>query len=312
MYDNAHQSQFRKVKKIYAYVRSFRLRTLPLSLAGIITGSLLALSGGNFNRLAFIWAILTTLSLQILANLCNEIGDLKKGTDNIHRLGPIRSIQSGMLNSKEFKRVILIFIILSCISGCFLIGSAFSDLLTPIPLIFALLGILSIFAAIKYTVGKRAYGYHGWGDISVLVFFGWLSVAGSYFIMTKNITPSIFLPATSIGFLSVAVLNMNNIRDMENDKACNKRTIPVIIGIRKAKIYEYCLVISAILLLLIYVLCTRSNSWKFYVFLITTPLFIRHLYNTATRSGKNLDGELRLLSLATLLCSLTFSLGQIF
>ena len=233
------------MSKIKYYIASFRLRTLPLSLSGIFLGTLLAASEGYFNWAPFLLAVVTTLCLQILSNLANELGDLQKGTDNEERLGPIRSIQSGALSLKEFKRTILLFVLLSVLSGTALVSTAFESLLSTDGLIMLMLGAASIVAAIKYTVGKNAYGYHGLGDVFVFLFFGLLSVCGAYFLMTHRLSISIFLPATAVGLLSTGVLNLNNMRDIENDRLCGKRTLPVILGISKAKVYHFCLIIGA-------------------------------------------------------------------
>lgn len=294
--------------KIKYYIASFRLRTLPLSLSGIFLGSLLAGGNGFFQTLPFLLAVITTLCLQILSNLANEWGDLQKGTDNADRLGPIRSIQSGALSLTEFKHTIIVFVFLSVISGSALIYTAFSSLFTTDGLIMLALGAASIVAAIKYTVGKGAYGYHGLGDIFVFLFFGLLSVTGSYFLLARQIPADLFLPAAAIGFLSTAVLNLNNMRDIENDRISGKRTIPVMIGLRKAKIYHFILVIAAIVCMSIYT--ARQATWGIgYIYLLTTPLFIVHLRRVAKNNGRDLDPQLKILSITTLLFALLSGFG---
>ncbi|MCC8173363.1 MAG: 1,4-dihydroxy-2-naphthoate octaprenyltransferase, partial [Odoribacter sp.] len=226
------------MSKLKYYIHSFRLRTLPLSVSGIILGGLLAKSAGEFNVAIFTLAIITTLLLQIVSNLANELGDLQKGTDNNKRLGPIRSIQSGALTVSEFKRILIWMSTLALIAGLWLVFLAFHNLINLKSIGMLLLGGLALAAAIKYTMGKHAYGYYGLGDIFVFIFFGIISTAGCYFLMIHQIKASILLPASAIGFLSTGVLNINNIRDIENDKACNKRTIPVKIGEKNAKRYH--------------------------------------------------------------------------
>ena len=268
-----HKTAMRKAKH---YINSFRLRTLPLSLSGIILGTLLASAKGCFDRSTFIWAILTTLCLQILSNLANELGDIQKGTDNEQRLGPIRSIQSGALSVKEFKRCIWIFVILSACSGTILVYNAFPSLISRDGLLMILLGITAIVAAIKYTMGKGAYGYHGLGDLFVFLFFGLLSVIGSWFLMTHYLDLTLLLPASSIGFLATGVLNLNNMRDIENDRLCGKRTLPVLMGISKAKIYHLFLIAGAFLTMTIYMYLQGAEMVHF-TFLLTLPLFTIHL-----------------------------------
>lgn len=298
------------MKKLKHYIRSFRLRTLPLSISGILLGSMLAYASGTFDTLCFSLAIATTLSLQILSNLANELGDLKKGTDNENRLGPIRSIQSGVLTLSEFYRVIILFIILSIGFGAALVLYAFRSLVDTGSLIMLLLGASAIIAAIKYTVGEHAYGYRGLGDLFVFLFFGLLSTVGAWFLMAQHISIGIFLPASAIGLLSTGVLNMNNIRDIQNDTYCGKRTIPVILGEKKAKIYHFCLICGAIGCMLIYSII-HDNGLAGFAFLLTLPLFIIHLKDVLLYSGKALDNQLRFLSLSTLLFAILAGFGQI-
>lgn len=256
-------------------------------------------------------AVTTTLCLQILSNLANEWGDLQKGTDNDERIGPIRSIQSGALTLKEFKHTIIVFIFLSAISGTALVYTAFTGLFTEDGLVMLLLGAASIIAAIKYTVGKGAYGYHGLGDLFVFLFFGLVSVAGSWFLMTRQITAAIFLPAAAIGFLSTGVLNLNNMRDIENDTHCRKRTIPVLIGISRAKIYHYILICAAFVCMTIYTLL-YGRSYYGFIFLFTLPLFFLHLKKVSKNQGRQLDAQLKILSLTTFLFAILAGIGAQF
>lgn len=293
------------------YIASFRLRTLPLSLSGIFLGTLLACSDNFFYPAAFALAIATTLCLQILSNLANELGDLQKGTDNSERLGPIRSIQAGALSLREFKHTIIIFIILSSIFGSALIYTAFDSLLSWDGLIMLLLGAAAIIAAIKYTVGKNAYGYHGLGDLFVFLFFGLLSVIGSYFLMTHKINMLLFLPASAIGLLSTGVLNLNNMRDIINDRHCGKHTLPVLIGIPLAKAYHFTLIIGAFVCMGVYILSHGTGICRF-LFLLTLPLFIFHLRKVAKGEGRTLDPQLKILSLSTLLFALLSGFGILY
>lgn len=288
------------MSKAKYYIASFRLRTLPLSLSGIFLGTLLAKADGFFHTLPFVFAVATTLCLQILSNLANELGDLQKGTDNAERLGPIRSIQSGALTLTEFKRTITVFVLLSVISGSVLIYTAFDSLFSRDGIIMLLLGGAAIIAAIKYTVGKNAYGYHGLGDLFVFLFFGLLSVMGAYFLMAHQINALLLLPASAIGLLSTGVLNLNNMRDVDNDRACGKRTIPVLIGVHKAKIYHFILIIGAFVCMSSYVFLHEHTPSDF-LFLLTLPLFIFHLLKVTNNQGRSLDPQLKVLSLSTLL-----------
>lgn len=298
------------MNKLKYYLASFRLRTLPLSVSGILLGTLLAAANGSFHGIPFCLAIATTLSLQILSNLANELGDLKKGTDNEQRLGPIRSIQSGALTLKEFQKTIFLFILLSIGFGTALICTAFGSLFSTSGIIMLFLGTAAVISAIKYTVGKNAYGYRGLGDLFVFLFFGLLSTAGAYFLMAQSITPSLFLPASAIGLLSVGVLNMNNIRDIINDKQCGKRTIPVMIGEKNAKIYHYFLILSALVCMTIYAV-SHPHGLGGLLYLLTIFPLAYHLHYVYKHSGKALDSQLKVLSLSTSLFALLAGFGQL-
>ena len=293
------------MSKVRAYITSFRLRTLPLSLSGVLLGSLLAASDGYFKTTTFVWAMLTTVALQILSNLANEVGDLTKGTDNEHRLGPIRSAQSGALSMREMVQAMIVFGVIAIITGSLLIYEAFRDLLNWKSISLFIAGGASIVAAVKYTVGKSAYGYRGLGDLFVFIFFGLVSVMGSYFAMS-GVLPWICV----FGFLSSGVLNMNNIRDIENDSVCGKRTIPVILGIRGAKIYHFVITLLAVICLVVYTIL-HSAGWTGYLFLLTLPLLAMHLKSVYRGEGRALDSQLKFLSITTLLIALLLGFGQL-
>lgn len=298
------------MSKVRAYITSFRLRTLPLSLSGVLLGSLLAASDGYFKMTTFVWAMLTTVALQILSNLANEVGDLTKGTDNEHRLGPIRSAQSGALSMREMVQAMIVFGVIAIITGSLLIYEAFRDLLNWKSIALFIAGGASIVAAVKYTVGKSAYGYRGLGDLFVFIFFGVVSVMGSYFAMSGVLPWICVLPAAAIGFLSSGVLNMNNIRDIENDSVCGKRTIPVILGIQGAKIYHFVITLLAVICLVLYSML-HSAGWTGYLFLLTLPLLVMHLKSVYRGEGRALDSQLKFLSITTLLIALLLGFGQL-
>ncbi|MGI6370603.1 MAG: 1,4-dihydroxy-2-naphthoate octaprenyltransferase [Ignavibacteria bacterium] len=298
------------MSKLKYYIKSFRLRTLPLSVSGIIMGSFIAFSEEKFNVYTFVFAIATTLSLQILSNLANELGDIKKGTDNANRVGPIRSLQQGKLSISNIRQMIFLFIMLSIVFGLSLIYTVW-DVLTLNSLLFIFLGLLSILSALAYTLGKNAYGYKGLGDIFVFVFFGLVSTVGSYFLMSNSINFAIFLPAFSVGFLSVAVLNLNNMRDVENDKNHGKITIPVKIGLRKAKIYHIFLIISAFVAMICYMNKIDAN-FSAYLFILSFPIFLFHISAITKETGKILDRQMPILTFLTLLFTVLVIVGLLF
>lgn len=294
--------------KLKYWIEAFRLRTLPLALSTILMGSFLAVDSGNFNYTVIALALITTLLLQTLSNLANDYGDGLKGTDNHERLGPMRALQSGQIRPEQMKIAIYIFVILSLISGVLLIIEAFgSD--WYLGLIFLFLGISAIAAAIKYTVGKKAYGYSGFGDIFVFIFFGIIAVMGSYFLNTLTLNYSIILPSISMGLFSTAVLNLNNMRDIKNDLASGKKTLAAKMGLEKAKKYHLFLISIGMIAAIIYTRINYTSAWNL-IYLICFPMFLIQLRNIfRIYDQKLLDPYLKKLALTTLLFSVLFGIG---
>jgi 1,4-dihydroxy-2-naphthoate octaprenyltransferase len=302
------------------WIQAARLRTLPLSVSGIIVGSMYALAYPTdnvltptevFNWRIFGYAILTTLGLQILSNFANDYGDGIKGTDNEDRIGPKRAIQSGVISPQAMKRAIVITSVLTLLSAMLLIYFAFRDTNLGYSLFYLVLGILAIASAIRYTVGNTAYGYRGFGDAFVFVFFGLVSTLGVNFLYSKQLNFDLFLPATAIGFLSVGVLNLNNMRDEASDRKSNKNTVVVKIGAAKAKKYHYFLIVSAMFLVLAFAI---STDFRFdqYLFLLAYIPLVKHLitvYNN--QDPKALDPELKKLALSTFALSTLLAICMI-
>ncbi len=294
-----------------AFVKAARLRTLPLSLSGIIVGSFLAYAEGYFNWQICMLALLTTTGFQVLSNFANDYGDGLKGTDNEDRVGPERALQSGAITPKQMLSAIKITGYITFAIAVFLIYKAFGKHNLFYFFTFLLLGLASIVAAIKYTMGKKAYGYSGYGDVFVFLFFGWLSVLGSYFLFAKQLDWTLFLPATSIGLLSVGVLNLNNLRDRISDKKANKRTLVVKIGEEFAKYYHYYILIFAFILALLYIMLHYTSPVQLLFIIAFIPIFM-HLYTVyKNKDARMLDSELKKLALSTFLFALLFGLGQI-
>ncbi len=291
---------------IKAFVQAARLRTLPLSISGIIVGSSLAHSN-ILQSLIFWLAILTTIGLQVLSNFANDYGDGVKGTD-ANRQGEKRLVASGVISAKQMKNAVIITAIVTFIIALFLIYTAFKANFIY-ALLFILLGLASIAAAIKYTVGKKAYGYSGLGDVFVFVFFGLLSTVGSYFLYTKHIASwHIFLPAISVGLLSVAVLNLNNMRDRIEDKKHNKITLAVTFGSQKAKIYHYVLIIIAFICALAYTGLNYINPKQFIFIIAFFPLTHNIIVVARNIIHRELDSELKKVALSTFLFAVLFSI----
>ncbi|WP_335965328.1 1,4-dihydroxy-2-naphthoate polyprenyltransferase [Galbibacter sp. PAP.153] len=295
--------------KIKTLLSAARLRTLPLSISGIIVGSAIAFSEGFFNGTILILALITTVGLQVLSNFANDYGDGVKGTDNMERIGPMRALQSGIVTDREMLTAIIITTILTLASAIFLIYVSFENRNFNHSIIFFLLGITAIVAAIKYTVGNTAYGYRGYGDVFVFVFFGLVSVLGTYFLYTQQLSIDVFLPAFSVGLLSVGVLNLNNMRDMNSDKKANKNTLVVKIGIDKAKIYHFSIIILAMAFGIIYLILNYNAAYNL-LFLISYLPLIMHLKRVKlTKDAAKLDPELKKLALSTFLFAILFLLG---
>lgn len=293
------------------WLKAFRLRTLPLALSATILGSFLGYAENKFKWGVFIFGTLTTLFLQILSNLANDYGDAKKGTDNEQRLGPLRVTQTGLVTQNQMRLMILIFVVLSLVSGSMLIWFGLRGGNLLLYTVFFLLGFSAIFAAIKYTIGKRPYGYVGFGDIMVFIYFGILGVAGTYFLHTQSFHMSILLPASSVGLLSVGVLNLNNLRDHENDAINGKNTLVVRMGVPWAKVYHVILLFTAFLLGLAYTIIHFESYYQL-IFLLPLPLLASDIKKVITNTVPvELNAELKKLAVATLLFSLSFGLGLI-
>jgi 1,4-dihydroxy-2-naphthoate octaprenyltransferase len=296
---------------IRIWIKAFRLRTLPLALSSAILGSFLAYAQGTFQWKILLLATTTTLFLQILSNLANDYGDAVHGIDSVHRLGPSRVTQSGLVTKKQMRIMIALFVTLSLVSGSLLIFTGLHHIGWRTILIFFLLGVSAIFAAIKYTVGKNPYGYIGFGDIFVFIYFGIVGVAGTYYLHVNTFDPWILLPASAIGMLSSGVLNLNNMRDIENDARSGKRTLVVYIGKQAAKIYHLVLISLSIIFSLVYTFVHFSSFYQF-LFILTCPLFILNVIVVMknTEPGE-LNRELKKLALSTFAFSVTFGLGLI-
>ncbi len=292
------------------FIKAARLRTLPLSISGIILGGFLAMSDGLFNGVIFSLALITTIGFQVISNFANDYGDGVKGTDAI-RIGEERMVSSGKISPKQMKKAILISVILTIIFALFLIYESFGLSNFGYSLLFFVLGIVSIVAAIKYTVGDLAYGYSGFGDVFVFLFFGLLSVLGSYFLFTKEIYFLLTLPAISIGLLSTAVLNLNNMRDYQNDKKSKKNTIVVKIGLKVAKRYHYSLLLLSFISAVSYVVLTFTKTVQFIFLLAYIPLVIHALFVYNNKEELRLDAELKKVALSTFLFSVLLGLGQV-
>lgn len=291
------------------YIKAARLRTLPLSLSGILVGTGIAVSYHEFDIVIFVLALLTTVGFQVLSNFANDYGDGIKGTDAV-RTGEARLVASGVITAAQMKKAVIVTAIGSFVIALALIYRAFGIEKLGYILIFILLGVACIFAAIKYTVGKGAYGYYGLGDLFVFVFFGLVSVVGAFFLYTQDLPWKVFLPAAAIGLLSVAVLNLNNMRDRENDSKSGKITLVVKMGGSLAKFYHYNLVVLAMLLMMFYSIISFESKWEV-VYLVAFIPLVKHLITVKNNKALPLlDKELKKVALSTFLLAILFLIGK--
>ena len=292
--------------KLKSWVSAMRLRTLPLTIAAIGLAGFLANADNAFAPSIFLLSLSTAILLQILSNLANDYGDSLHGADNVDREGPSREVQSGNISLTQMKRAIVICAALSLVSGILLLYMA--SLSLNVLLLFLVLGVASIIAAVLYTNGKLPYGYMGLGDVSVFIFFGLIGVVGAYYLQVNSLHWSIFLPASAFGLLAVAVLNINNIRDIKSDTIAGKRSIPVRIGREKAVLYHYFLLFMPVVMCIVYVMMNYQHYSQL-LFVLATPLLVKNAITVGkNREAKQLDAALKQMAISTLVFILIFGL----
>ena len=294
-----------------AWVTAARPRTLPLALSSIGMGSFLSASVGKFDWEICLWCCLTTIFLQILSNLANDYGDSIHGADSKDREGPSRAVQAGLISSRQMLFAIIGFGFLALFSGLLLLNKALAGAEQQTFYFFLGLGLLSILAAITYTSGKKPYGYAGLGDLSVIVFFGWVGVMGTYYLYTRQFHPLLLLPATSCGLFAAAVLNINNIRDIESDRKAGKKSVPVRLGRQKAVVYHWLLLGLGMLCAIVYVSLDFRHVFQF-LFLVSFPLLFQNGLAIAHKEKPSeIDPYLKKMAHTTLLFVLSFGIGQL-
>ncbi len=300
-----------KLSPKQAWLHAMRFRTLPLAVASIILGAFLAASHDQFSWLISLLCVSTAVFLQILSNLANDYGDSVHGADLVPREGPQRAVQSGVISAAQMKRAMGLFAAIAAISGLLLIFVSFERTQLLLVFLFIILGGGAMAAAVLYTAGINPYGYAGLGDLFVLIFFGWAGTMGTYYLQTQTLSWLIFLPATAVGFLSVGVLNVNNIRDIKSDTLAEKHSIPVRIGGKRARQYHWFLLGAAVFTATLYVILDFHSSWQF-LYALSLPLLWKN--GTAvnhTDDPVKLNPLLKQLSLSTLIFVITFGIGQL-
>ncbi|MGV8092749.1 MAG: 1,4-dihydroxy-2-naphthoate octaprenyltransferase [Mangrovibacterium sp.] len=294
-----------------SWIKAARPRTLPLALSGILMGCGLAWFYGTINALVSILAVVTATGIQIFSNFANDYGDSRKGTDNAFRLGPARTVQSGEISLKQMEKGMALVGGLSLFFGIWLVYKATWHISPLTFLSFIGLGLLSLLAAYFYTSGKHSYGYIGLGDLAVFFFFGLLPVAGVFFLNSGYLEATVFLPAISMGLFSTGVLNLNNMRDIENDQRSGKITLAVRMGRRNSRIYHLAIILWGWITAVIFTLYEQDSTWQ-WLFLLILPVFLNDLIKVyRIREASQLDPFLKRLSLSTLAFTLLFCTGLI-
>lgn len=287
------------MNKASAWVSAARLRTLPLSIAGILAGSAVAVKTAVFSLPILVLALVTTLGFQVLSNFANDYGDGVKGTDNQDRVGPKRAFQSGLLTAKELKNGMIVTAIITLFLASLLIFTAFGSEHILLSFVFFNLGIAAIIAAVKYTVGANAYGYRAMGDLFVFLFFGIVGVVGCYFLFSKSLGNYVFLLAIAIGCMSTAVLNLNNMRDRIQDAKVQKHTLAVVLGPKKVKRYHGILIITALISALVYLVASQAKPIYYFALIAFIPLLINMVMVFKNDDPAALDPELKKIALST-------------
>lgn len=292
------------------WISAFRLRTLFLAVSSVILGSSLAWSEGMFSVATFILALVLAVSAQILSNLANDLGDFQKGTDTTgNRKGPVRAVQSGHITANKMKRAVIIMALWVAAIGSILLLSVIYEIGLKSVLILLFIGMFCILAAICYTLGKHAYGYRGWGDFFAFIFFGPVPVIGTYFLQVHSLDFKPILPSIGLGLISTAILNINNMRDIENDFTAGKITIASKLGLKKAKIYHTFLIVLMCVCFLSYSFIYATAPWDRYLYVLTFLFPLKILIEIYSKSGKDLDPYLKQTSFFSFLLVVVFSVS---
>ena len=293
---------------IQAWISPFRPRTLFLAAAGVILGSGLALNVGRFDLTSALLTLTTALLLQLLSNLPNDLGDYVKGTDRTgRRVGPERGVQSGKISPHQMKVGIGFTTLITMISGLVLLLRLFHTIGLVAIVVFLVVGFFSLLSALFYTLGHRPYGYIGWGDFFAFLFFGPIAVIGTYYLQAQSIDLRSIFPSIGMGLLSAMILNVNNMRDIDNDAISGKRTIAVRLGLKNAKFYHSILILTMFASFLIYSFVYASSPWYRFGYVIVYLFQFALLTQIFRREGRDLDPYLRKTALSAFLLSVLFA-----
>jgi len=294
------------LNRLKIWISAARLRAFPLALSCIGMGGFLAAERGLFNWQILLGAVITTILLQLTSNFANDLGDTQHGADHADREGPSRAVQQGQITIPQMKKAVWITGLLSFISGCLLTYMAVDQWSEA--MVFLGLGLLAVLAAIGYTMGNKPYGYLGLGDRSVVIFFGWVGVVGSFYLQTHLLDWQVFLPASACSFFAVAVLNINNIRDIDSDMMAGKHTFALRLGKKGSRIYHLILLLSGLTCASIYTVLNQG-TW---LYLIVLPFVIFNGYQTFKRhTAMDLDPLVKQMAFTSLIFVVLFGFSLI-
>lgn len=304
---------------INAWIKAARPKTLPLAIGGSLLGSFYAMAYHSFHILTFVFALFTSILLQILSNFANDYGDFIKGTDSFSQRTD-RTLTNGEISANSMKKVLKFLTFIVFLSGIFLLY--FSLGISPSFWLMLGIGISAIIAAITYTAGKLSFGYKGFGDVFVFIFFGPVLVVGTYYLHTQLMSGAIWFSAVGFGLLSTAVLNINNTRDLESDQASGKKTLAVILGLNWTRFYHRILVFAGMACMIIslfqipnILFGTAFHSVEILLMLgFCSPfavLYVRHIWNYMELNPGDFPGygnELKTVSVTNFVFSLIHGL----
>jgi 1,4-dihydroxy-2-naphthoate octaprenyltransferase len=283
------------------WVIASRPKTLPAALVPVVIGGIMAYGDGVFHGLSVFIALLCALLIQVATNFVNDYADFKKGTDDSERIGPLRVTQAGLVTPAQMKRAIYFTFIITILLSLYLVYRGG----WPIVVI----GVLSILSGIMYTAGPYSLGYLGLGDLFVLIFFGPVAVAGTYYVQALSVNWIVILAGFGPGFISVAILTVNNLRDIHGDRKSGKKTLAVRFGASFAmKEYYYCLLMAAIIPVIVFLV---SGSYKYLSLTLALLFFIPGVLKVihSQMDGPSLNNALAFTGKLLLIYGILFSLG---
>lgn len=292
--------ELRKTNSLRAWFLAARPKTLPAAAAPVVVASTLAFLDGRFDFFSALAALLGALLLQVGSNVANDLYDFERGSDAGERLGPVRVTQAGLLSAKQVRRGMYLIFGLAALIGLYLVLHA--------GWVVVAIGLAAIFAAVAYTGGPFPYGYHGLGDIFVFIFFGLAATVGTYYVQAQTTSALAWWLASVMGLLIVAILVVNNIRDIESDRQANKRTLAVILGLKFAQGEYVACIIGAYLIPVVIWLLGLMPLTGFLV-LLSIPMAIRLVQAIYSEEGRALNKTLAGTGRLTLIYAILFSVG---